>query len=49
MPIYAKKKDQEFFSFIIFAIEHLAKYKENESISSLFLQSIQLYVENHPE
>lgn len=49
MPKYAKKKDQDFFSFILFAIEHLAKYKENESISSLFLQSIQLYVENHPD
>ena len=48
MPKYAKKKDEEFFSFIIFAIEHLAKYKEESSISSLFIQSIQLYVENHP-
>ena len=48
MPKYAKKKDQEFFSFIIFAIEHLAKYEENESIHSLFIQSIKLYDENHP-
>ena len=48
MPKYAKKKDEEFFSFIIFAMEHLAKYKEESSISSLFIQSIQLYVENHP-
>jgi len=29
-------------------MEHLAKYKEESSISSLFIQSIQLYVENHP-
>ena len=49
MPKYAKKKDEEFFSFIIFAIEHLAKYKEESSISSLFIQSIQLYLENHPD
>ena len=48
MPKYAKKKDEDYFSFIIFAIEHLAKYKEESSISSLFIQSIQLYVENHP-
>ena len=48
MPKYAKKKDPEFFSFLFFAIEHLAKYEENESISSLFIQSIQLYVNNHP-
>ena len=49
MPKYSKKKDQEFFSFLIFAIEHLAKYEENESISSLFIQSIQLYFNNHKE
>ena len=48
MPKYAKKKDEDYFSFIIFALEHLAKYKEESSISSLFIQSIQLYVENHP-
>jgi len=48
MPKYAKKKDEDYFSFIIFAMEHLAKYKEESSISSLFIQSIQLYVENHP-
>ena len=48
MPKYAKKKDPEFFSFLFFAIEHLAKYEENESIYSLFIQSIQLYVNNHP-
>ena len=49
MPKYAKKKDQEFFSFIIFAIEHLAKYEENESVHSLFIKSIQLYDKNHPD
>ena len=48
MPKYAKKKEEEYFSFIIFAMKHLAKYKEESSISSLFIQSIQLYVENHP-
>ena len=48
MPKYAKRKDEDYFSFIIFAMEHLAKYKEESSISSLFIQSIQLYVENHP-
>jgi len=48
MPKYAKKKDEDYCSFIIFAMEHLAKYKEESSISSLFIQSIQLYVENHP-
>jgi len=48
MPKYAKKKDEDYFSFIIFAMEHLAKYREESSISSLFIQSIQLYVENHP-
>ena len=48
MPKYAKKKDEDYFSFIIFYMEHLAKYKEESSISSLFIQSIQLYVENHP-
>ena len=49
MPKYAKKKDPDFFSFIIFAIEHLLKYDEKESISSLFIQSIQLYEKNHPD
>ena len=49
MPKYAQKKDPIFFSFIIFAIEHLSKYQENESIASLFIQSIQLYVKNHPD
>ena len=49
MPKYAKKKDPDFFSFIIFAIEHLLKYKENESVASLFIQSMQLYEKNHPE
>ena len=49
MPKYSKKKDPIFFSFLIFAIEHLAKYKEDESISSLFIQSMQLYVKNHPD
>ena len=49
MPKYAKKKDPEFFSFIIFAIEHLLKYQENESIASLFIQSMQLYDKNHPD
>ena len=49
MPKYAKKKDEDYFSFIIFALEHLAKYKEESSISSLFIQSIQLYLENHPD
>ena len=49
MPKYSKKKDPIFFSFLIFAIEHLAKYKEDESISSLFIQSMQLYLKNHPD
>ena len=49
MPKYSKKKDPIFFSFLIFAIEHLAKYGENESISSLFIQSMQLYLKNHPD
>ena len=49
MPKYAKKKDPEFFSFLFFVFEHLAKYNENESISSLFIQSIQLYIKNHPD
>ena len=49
MPKYSRKKDPIFFSFLIFAIEHLAKYKEDESISSLFIQSMQLYLKNHPD
>ena len=49
MPKYSKKKDPVFFSFLIFAIEHLAKYGEDESISSLFIQSMQLYLKNHPD
>ena len=49
MPKYSKKKDEEFFSFLIFAIEHLAKYEENESIASLFIQSIQLYGSKYKE
>ena len=49
MPRYAKKSDKEFFDFILFTFEHLAKYNENESISSLFIQSIQLYEKNHQD
>ena len=44
MPKYAKKKDPEYFSFVTFAIEHLVKYKEKESVSTLLDLSMKLYL-----
>ena len=50
MPKYTKKmKDPQFFSFIIFVIEHLSKYEEKESISTLLDLSMKCYIKNHPE
>jgi hypothetical protein len=50
MPKYTKKmKDPEFFSFITFIIEHLLKFDEKESISTLFDLSMKLYLKNHPQ
>ena len=50
MPKYTKKmKDPEFFSFITFIVEHLRKFDEQESISTLVDLSMKLYVKYHPE
>ena len=50
MPKYTKKmKDPEFFSFITFIIEHLLKFDEKESISTLLDLSMKLYLKNHPQ
>ena len=50
MPKYSKKmKDPEYFSFITFIIEHLAKYGEKESISTLIDLSMKLYLKKHPD
>ena len=50
MPKYTKKmKDPEFFSFITFIVEHLLKFDEQESISTLVDLSMKLYVKYHPE
>jgi hypothetical protein len=50
MPKFTRKmKDPEFFSFITFIVEHLLKYEENESISTLVDLSMKLYIKHHPE
>ena len=50
MPKYTKKmKDPEFFSFIIFIVEHLNKFEEKESISTLVDLSMKLYIKYHPD
>lgn len=46
IPKYVKKSDSEYFSFITFAIEHLIKIKEKESVSSLLDLSINIYKKN---
>ena len=47
---YSKKmKDSEFFSFIAFIIDHLNKYDEKESISTILDLSMKTYLKNHPE
>ena len=47
---YSKKmKDSEFFSFITFIIDHLNKYDEKESISTILDLSMKTYLKNHPE
>ena len=50
MPKYTKKmKDPQFFSFITFIVEHLSKYDEKESISTLLDLSMKCYLKNHPQ
>jgi len=50
MPKYTKKmKDPQFFSFITFIVEHLSKYDEKESISTLIDLSMKCYLKNHPQ
>ena len=50
MPKYAKKmKDAEFWQFTSFIIEHLAKYEEKESISSIIDLSMKLFIKKHPD
>ena len=50
MPKYSKKKkDQEFFSFVAFIIEHLNKYEEKESISTILDLSMKLYLKKYPD
>lgn len=50
MPKYTKKmKDSQFFSFITFIIEHLSKYDEKESISTLLDLSMKCFIKNHPQ
>ena len=45
MPKYSKKKkDQEFFSFVSFIIEHLNKYEEKESISTIPIKRISILI-----
>ena len=43
IPKYSKKSDQEYFSFIKFALNHLISLKENESVSSL----LDLFIKNY--
>jgi hypothetical protein len=50
MPKYSKKmKDEEFFSFVTFIIEHLNKFDEKESISTILDLSMKLFLKKHPE
>ena len=50
MPKYTKKmKDPQFFSFITFIVDHLSKYDEKESISTLLDLSMKCYLKNHPQ
>jgi hypothetical protein len=50
MPKYSKKmKDEEFFSFVTFIIEHLNKFDEKESISTILDLSMKLFLKKHPK
>lgn len=49
MPKFSKKNDKEYFSFITFALGHLSKYDEKESIQTLLNLSMKLYLEKYKD